>query len=129
MRGEAPAEQIWYHATHESAARAACRQGLIPSCWTGGDSCCVFGYDKMEDIPVHRGEWVIEVRSRALDSQLKAWWVPVGAITGVWLRGTFLSVEQIRVSITSLAQPTGNCICELSALTAFETSRWRETWA
>ncbi len=129
MKGEPPIERTWFHATHERAARAACRQGLIPSCWTGGDSCCVFGYDDMDQIPIHRGEWVLEVLSHALESQLKAWWVPATAISGVWRRGRFTRADALRVPSSWLSAPSGSCACDLADLTTTQIKRWRTTWS
>jgi hypothetical protein len=123
----APEEQTWFHATNEYAARAACRQGLIPSCWVGGDSCCVFGYDTRGDIPAYRGEWVLEIRSHALASQLKAWWVPVNAIRRIWTRGEALLPSAVAARAVRLASPKG-CDCELAGQTKAQIERWRATW-
>ena len=128
MTESAPAERTWFHATNERAARAICRQGLIPSCWTGGDSCCVFGYNEVSQIPVYRGEWVLEVRSHALESQLKAWWVPAGAIRGVWRNGKFYSAATLRATLGVLAEPPGGCACELSSITEGQIALWRGSW-
>jgi hypothetical protein len=123
----APEERTWFHATNEDAARAACRQGLIPSCWVGGDSCCVFGYERCGDIPAYRGEWVLEIRSHALSSQLKAWWVPATTIRRVWKNGEPLSPATLAALAVQLASPKG-CDCELAGQTRVQIERWRRTW-
>ena len=120
-----PAERRWFHATYEHVARAASIEGLVPSCWAGGDSCCVFGYDRLVDIPVHRGGWLLEIHSRALPSQLKAWWVPAAAIRGVWRGGEWMSREVLRRETVATSNPAG-CSCDLAELTSAQIAEWRQ---
>lgn len=124
LESEAGPECIWYHATDEASARSAALQGLVPSCWRGGDCCCIFGQD--ERLENARRPWLLEIRSPALPGQLKAWWVPAYAIQGAWHRGQFISVAELRQGATALADPAGSCECNLAALTREQVARWRE---
>jgi hypothetical protein len=129
LAGPYPPLQRWFHATYEHVAVAACQQGLIPACWQGGDSCGVFGYDQLQDLPIWRQDpWVLEVRSRALDGPLKAWWVPAHAIRGAWHGGVFYPAVDLRQREAELVEPAGTCECELVALTGEQITLWRNTW-
>lgn len=117
---------IWFHATSEHAARAAAVEGLVPSCWCGGDSCCVFGRSSLNEVPRwRRADWVVEIESRALPGQLKAWWVPPQAIRGAWHEGQFFTREDL-VARSGLADAVGeSCPCDLHELTREQIARWR----
>lgn len=117
----------WYHRTGEAQAASAAWQGLIPSCWVGGDGCCVFGDNNRDSGSAHRGDWVLEIRSSALAEQQKAWWVPAAAISGAWHRGVFHGADDLRRRGRPLLDPSGSCNCELAAHCAEEIARWRET--
>jgi hypothetical protein len=128
LTGPYPSPRRWFHATYEHVAVAACQQGLVPACWRGGDSCGVFGYDRLEDLPTWRGDaWVLEVRSRALEGPLKAWWVPAQAIRGAWFRGAFYPAFDLRQRRADLIEPFDTCGCEVAPLTADQIALWRQT--
>jgi hypothetical protein len=123
---ERPPVSLWFHATSEEAARAAAVEGLIPSCWCGRDSCCVFGYSSLDDVPERRQrDWIIEVESRALPGQLKAWWVPPQAIRGAWHEGGFHTRDELATSPAQRAAVAETCSCELHELTREQIMRWR----
>jgi hypothetical protein len=130
LTGEYPPNRTWFHATWERSLGSILRAGLIPSCWWGGDACCVFGYDRREDIPQHRASgWILEFHSRALEDQLKAWWVPVSALRGAWRWDRFWSVDELRRQFTgSAAATTHGCYCELSELSVEQQRLWQTTW-
>ena len=116
----------WYHATTEQAARAAVVQGLVPSCWCEGDSCCVFGYSSLEELPPRRRrDWLIEIESRALPGQLKAWWVPPQAIRGAHHQGHFYTAGELRDRPTPLIEVAETCGCELAEINREQIARWR----
>lgn len=120
--GPFPPLARWYHATTAEVAARAMVEGLIPSCWRGGDSCAVFGRDSMADLPAwHEDSWLIELESNALRGQVKAWWVPPSHIRGVWHRSKRQSIKTDRVPIDDF----DGCECELAGLTRNEQSDWR----
>jgi hypothetical protein len=120
-------EAVWFHATDEVAARSAALQGLLPSCWVGGDCCCVFGHD--DRARTRRGQWLLEIHSLALPGQLKAWWVPPQAIRGAWHGGAFIPADELRRGAVALAEPDGSCDCDLAALTTEQIALWRASVA
>jgi hypothetical protein len=122
LDGDYERPRTWFHATNEAAARSAAVQGLLPSCWVGGD-CCVFGHDETER--ARRGDWLLEIRSPALPGQLKAWWVPPQAVRGAWHRGRFVGRNELRQGAVALYAVHGSCDCELAALTVEQVARWR----
>lgn len=117
----------WYHRTDEAQAASAAWQGLIPSCWVGGDGCCVFGVDDRGGGSSYRGDWVLEIYSPALPEQQKAWWVPAAAVRGGWHVGAFYDADDLRRRGGPLLKPTGSCACDLAAVVAEEVAAWRET--
>jgi hypothetical protein len=119
-----PAPATWFHGTTREAAISACWQGLVPSCWWNGDSCCVFGVDSLGMVGPHH-DWVLEIHSPATPGQLKAWWVPPHAIRGAWHSGLFAPAAMLREMGSPLLRPTG-CSCELAAKTAEEIGEWRK---
>lgn len=123
LSGEFGRERVWFHATDEASARSAALQGLVPSCWRGGDCCCVFGHD--ERVDNRRGRWLLEIRSAALPGQLKAWWVPPDAIRGAWYDGRFVEAAELRREAVGVAEPDGSCECDLASLTAEQVALWR----
>lgn len=129
LRGPYPERRIWYHATWESTLGSILRVGIIPSCWWGGDGCCVFGYDRWEEIPEHRrNAWVLDVHSSALPGQLKAWWVPPSAIRGAWHDGTLHEPAELRSRHPATPlEATDGCSCELRWLVAEQQRFWRTT--
>ena len=106
----------WFHQTGRAEAASAAWQGLIPSCWVGGDGCCVFGDDSREKAFPFRGEWILEVRSRPLPEQQKAWWVPAEQIVGDWNEGVFYMPDELRAIGRPLLTSSGSCACELTDL-------------
>jgi hypothetical protein len=117
---------IWFHATSEHAARAAAAEGLIPSCWCGGDSCCVFGHSSFDEMPRwRRQDWVVEIESRALPGQLRAWWVPPQAIRGVWHDGQFFGRDELEARSGVAELVSESCPCDLHGLTSEQIARWR----
>src|SRR4051812_39332423 len=125
MRGEYASLSRWYHATTEAAATSAAWQGLVPGCWQGGDCCCVCGYDSLDEVPVHRSEWILEIYSRAYDGQAKAWWVPPQAIRGAWNRGAFYEATELRERGEPLLGEVDGCVCNLADLTLEQARLWR----
>jgi hypothetical protein len=123
LDGDYERERTWFHATNEASARSAAVQGLLPSCWVGGDCCCVFGHDEPDQ--ARRGDWLLEIRSPALPGQLKAWWVPPQAVRGAWHRGRFVDRHELCQGAVALYAPQGSCDCELAALTVEQVARWR----
>jgi hypothetical protein len=118
---------VWYHQTSAREAASAGWQGLIPSCWVGGDGCCVFGVDSRDEVSPYRGDWLVEIHSRALPEQQKAWWVPAYAIRGAWHDGTFHGPAELRELGPPLLNPTGICACDLGELVAEQVVLWRPT--
>src|SRR5436853_444325 len=108
------AVRTWFHATWEPMPAVASRQGLIPSCWRGGDCCVVFGHDERVEPSPLKGDVIIEVRSRALPGQLKCLWVPWWCIVGAWREGAFVPAERLRDEPVELLDLTAGCGCELS---------------
>jgi hypothetical protein len=123
LAGDFGGERVWFHATDEAAARSAALQGLVPSCWLGGDCCCVFGHDERAES--RRGQWLLEILSPALPGQLKAWWVPPEAIRGAWHHGKFVAADALREGAVALADPDGGCECDLAPLTVEQVALWR----
>lgn len=121
-------ERRWFHATSVDAGIAAIHNGLIPSCWRGGDCCVVCGHDSLDDVHSHQGPWVLEIYSAALPGQLKAWWVPASAICGVWIEGNFQCADQIRATTTAPPlTPTSKCHCQLGSLVEREIGCWQKS--
>jgi hypothetical protein len=116
---------VWYHRTAEAQAASAAWQGLIPSCWVGGDGCCVFGVDDPDGGSGYRGDWVLEIHSSALPEEQKAWWVPPVAIRGAWHDGVFHDADDLRSRGWPLLAPSGSCACELAVVVAEEIAAWR----
>ena len=131
LDGPFPEVSTWYHATYENRIGRIIRQGLIPACWRGGDTCCMFGYDTKLEAEL-RSPFIIEVTSPALIGELKAWWVPPTKIDGVWLSDRFLSRDQARAEFAlrtpQLRDVPGGCACELSDLCSEQITCWRRTW-
>lgn len=125
LRGEYPTLRRWFHATTEEAAASAAWQGLVPGCWHGGDCCCVCGYDSLDEIPRHRGDWIVEIYSRAYDGQAKAWWVPPQAIRGAWNDGVFYEAAELRERGGPLLGAVSGCSCNLNELTREQAGAWR----
>lgn len=119
----------WFHQTGRAEAASAAWQGLIPSCWVGGDGCCIFGEDSRESVSPFRGDWMLEMRSRALPEQQKAWWVPPQQIIGAWNDGVFYGPAELRELGPPLLAPSGGCACELADLVAQQVALWRKAVA
>lgn len=130
LLGACPPTTIWYHATLDSRLHQVCAAGVLPSCWWGGDSCCVFGYDRIEDVPGVRSKgWILEVESAALAGDLKAWWVPPTAIRGAWRGGTFHRRGDLAGAPSQPPDIGDGCSCDLTELVSSEKARWRQTLA
>jgi hypothetical protein len=129
LRGPYPATTTWFHQTDEAEAASAVWQGLIPSCWVGGDGCCVFGDDRRQPASPYRGDWILEVQSPALPEQQRAWWVPPARIVGSWHDGGFYSATELRELGPPLLRPTGTCGCDLAELVGEQVALWRMTVA
>lgn len=127
LRGRRGAPLRWFHATDAETAFIAVRQGLMPSCWRGGDCCGICGHDDFDDVHLHQGPWVLEIVSRALPGQVKAWWVPPSAIQGGWLDGVFTTAEEMRASAPLCPDDDARpCPCGLSQLVEDHIRAWRE---
>lgn len=118
----------WLHATSVEVARIAAHRGLVPSCWRGGDCCVVFGSADADDVKPSRRDALVEVVSRAIPGQLRAWWVPRARITGAWVAGAFIPAEQLREPPVALVDGVRPCECPLSALVGEQQELWRRTW-
>jgi len=126
LGGAYPPESVWFHATGHEAAISAIHYGLLPSCWWGSDSCCVFGCERLDDIPAYRrAGWILEIYSAALDIQLKAWWVPARVIRGAWHEGVFHDRTDLQSQVPRLPAIKDTCDCDLAPLTAAEIVSWR----
>lgn len=92
-----PPLRTWYHGTWGNRVASIARYGLLPSCWFGGDCCCVFGFEsRLFESYAKYGDWVVEIRSRVVaDADLKAWWVPPTCIVGAWHRERFYPREAL----------------------------------
>jgi hypothetical protein len=127
--------RTWWHLTHEPVPAIAARQGLIPSCWFGGDSCVVFGHDDFEPGEASEDISVIEVRSRALAGQLKALWVPWFCVVGVWRGRDFVPSRDLLAEQGQISDPVERCgcgvsnFCELSSFMTEQQDLWRSTWS
>jgi hypothetical protein len=129
--GPFPTESTWLHATYPDRLGAILHVGLIPSCWWGGDSCAVFGFDSAEEIPRCRsGDLLLEVRSCALPgSSAKAWWVPPSAIQRVSHRGRAISITGARQDAAHGQPPSvDGCGCDLVDIVRDQQEAWRATW-
>lgn len=127
-RGNIPARRTWYHATWEERVGAIARWGLLPSCWFGGDCCCVFGYDTSEGAAASLpNRWIIEVQSRVeADTDLKAWWVPPWCISGAWHQGHFSSRETLlRFPVWDVTARLGQFCCS-DGLCVAQYELWRQ---
>src|SRR5439155_18114734 len=124
-RGPYASTRAWYHATYENAVASILAEGLIPSCWWGGDTCCVFGYDTLDEARSRGTGWVIEIRSEALDGDLKAWWVPRSRIVGVWHETTFHRTGQAGLTSSQAPKVSGGCSCDLALICEAEAQLWR----
>jgi hypothetical protein len=115
----------WFHATTREVAALALEQGLTPSCWRHRDTCAIFGYDSIDDLPAYRqSSWILEIESAALTGQLKAWWAPARSIRAVWHKGRRRAVAP-RLIYPELRGQVDGCACELSELTRAEQLTWR----
>jgi hypothetical protein len=121
--------RIWFHATGEDRVPSIVTTGLIPSCWTNGDSCIVFGLDNLDELPTwRRYDWIIEVRSPAPPGHAKAWWVPPSAITGAWRQGTFTPRDHLpRQAADTAPILADGCDCGLADICREQQQRWRQT--
>lgn len=128
------AVRTWWHFTYEPVPVIAARQGLIPSCWLGGDCCVVFGHDDFKPGEASGDTSVIEVRSRALEGQLKALWVPWFCVVGVWRGHDFVPSSELIAKEAPLVDPVEECgcglstSCELSSFMVEQQDLWRSTW-
>lgn len=126
LAGPYPAKSVWFHATSDEVAVSAAHYGLIPSCWWGSDSCCVFGCARLDDVPAYRRTaWILEIHSAALDDQLKAWWVPPTAIRGAWHQGLFHDRTDLLEHMPRLPEINDTCYCDLAQLTSAQIVSWR----
>ena len=133
MAGPYPERRIWYHGTTERVARLACIQGIAPGCWigTGGECCGILGYNSLHQFLRRRGHlWIIEIEGRALDGDVKAWWVPYSDVRGVWHLDRFVPrPEVVRGNHEPTTQPRVGCDCGLSEICSEQQELWRRTWA
>ncbi|MGH2904053.1 MAG: hypothetical protein ACRDK7_10780 [Solirubrobacteraceae bacterium] len=115
------------HATSIDGAIAAACGGLTPSCWRGGDGCVVFGSNAPRDIYPARGPALMQVRSRAIAGQLRAWWVPRAQVRGAWIDGKFVNVEALRTLADCPLADVTPCSCPLAGLVLEQQELWRRT--
>jgi len=117
----------WVHATSIDGAIAAACEGLIPSCWRGGDGCVVFGSSALEDVHPARGPALVQVRSRAIAGQLRAWWVPRAQVRGAWIDGKFVGVQALRATAHRRLADVTPCSCPLADLVREQQELWQRT--
>lgn len=130
LEGPRPeASSTWMHATTEQVAVTAAHRGLIPSCWHGGDGCVVFGSSGADDVNPRRGQALVEVHSRALAGQLRAWWVPLQHVRGAWIYDEFITAERLREANPEPAPLVAPCSCPLAALVREQQDLWRRTYS
>jgi hypothetical protein len=125
--GPFPPETNWIHATYPDRLASVLREGLIPSCWWGGDSCAVFGFDRPDEVPMcRRDDWLLEVRSRALPGSVKAWWVPPTAIQRLWRGGQPVSIHEGLMQGVPAGPPIQDgCSCDLAEIVREQQAGWR----
>ncbi len=128
LRGDYPKPRVWYHATLQAHVPSICQFGLVPSCWYGGDSCCIFGADERWEAAARGTGWVIEIESASSVGQLKAWWVPAGALRGAWHQDHFYARRELALGAARPPPVGDGCQCDLSALVKEEIRRWRMSW-
>ena len=129
--GPFPAESMWLHATYPNRLLVILHVGLIPSCWWGGDSCAVFGFNSADQVPLSRsGDWLVEIRSCALPgSSAKAWWVPPSAVQRLWHHGCAISIDRAeRAAECNQPPKVDGCGCELVDTVREQQEAWRATW-
>lgn len=123
-----PPQLTWYHRTRAENVASIVRLGLIPSCWFGGDCCCVFGVDTLGfAVATDPEEWVIEIRSRAEPgTDLKAWWVPPNRIEGAWHLGHFVSpASLLSIPGRDITQRLGKLCCS-DGLCTVQFHTWQQ---
>lgn len=121
-------EVVWYHATSVDVTQIAAHLGLVPSCWHGGDCCVVFGAANAHDVKPSRGDALIEICSRAIPGQLRAWWVPRSRIRGAWIGEKFVPTARLRNPSLAFMDDIRPCGCPLSNIVAEQQQMWRRTW-
>jgi hypothetical protein len=95
--GNTPLLRTWYHGTWGNRVASIAQYGLLPSCWFGGDCCCVFGFEsQMFESYSKYSDWIVEIRSRVVaNADLKAWWVPPSHIVGAWHERHFYPRQEL----------------------------------
>lgn len=126
--GNAPNVCTWYHGTWGDRVGSIARLGLLPSCWFGGNNCCVFGFDHIHFRQYDKyGDWVVELRSRVeIDTELKAWWIPPDHVLGAWHKGSFHPRDDL-ISLASrdISGRLGTFCCS-DGLCAAQFGIWEE---
>ena len=128
LRDRRPPPAIWFHATSREGATSAARWGILPGCWRGHDTCAIFGVESLDGVHAHHGDWILEIRSRALACQAKAWWVPPRSILGAWHERAFTRAQALRAADAS-PPALRACSCGLSGLVREQIAAWRATIA
>lgn len=121
------ASSTWVHATTTQVAVTAAHQGLVPSCWRGGDGCVVFGSSGPDDVHPCRGQALVEVHSRAIAGQLRAWWVPRVHVRGALIAGEFVTATELRGTTPGPVPDVTPCSCPLAGLVCEQQALWRRT--
>jgi hypothetical protein len=131
IAGPFPSEATWFHVTYADRLPIVLRTGLIPSCWFGGDSCAVFGFEGHVEVPLMRqSDWILEIRSYALAGPAKAWWVPPSSIHGLWRGGVAHHVPPATyVFQRRWPRQIDGCDCSLSGIVGEQQALWRSTWS
>ena len=116
----------WYHVARRPDLPSIVWFGLMPGCWRNGDSCVVFGCDRMTEVPKWRvDDPVVEIESAAPPGQAKALWVAPSAILGVWDGANFTTAVDLREALPQPARPeVDGCPCPLAAVCREEQERW-----
>lgn len=126
LEGPLRPKSTWFHGTTETVARIACSVGLVPGCWLGAGRCAVMGYSSRDEFLLRAGHlWIVEVETRALEGDVKAWWVPPEAIVGVWSHDVFFSKDELLLNPAPVPPLVDGCACGLSDVCRQEQKAWR----
>lgn len=123
-----PPRSTWFHGTSEAVARRACSVGLLPGCWLEEGCCAVLGYSSREEFLLRLEHlWIVEVEGRALEGDVKAWWVPRQAIVGAWFRDAFYSKADLAEATVAEIPLVDGCGCGLTGICRWQQAAWRRT--
>lgn len=122
--GPFPPLQTWFHRTPAANVESIARFGIVPSCWRGGDCCCVFGATERSNAERSSDDWLVQVDMPSLEGDAKAWWVPPQAVTGAFFNDTFFARNVLLLRGSAAPLRLGSCNCEIDHLVRAEIARW-----